>query len=485
MREVELYLNSHPNIKSIVLYVGPTFPDCRLKEFLNRTNLDKVIVTGNVTRKQGINLLKSLKDQVGINKEKISEKIEFFPLNKFLESDMLVEAIAFEAVEDITDLYPLEKFSPKYLLGEMFYKGIASFSLWERFRNCCEEILIKTVRNNGEPQVLNWKKDENNNIELSVIFPMYNVAKYLDQCIESVTEWKADYIEFLFVNDGSPDNSRDIVLKWAEKDGRIKLLDKPNGGCASARQWGLDRAKGRYIGFIDPDDFIDESMYRKLLRNAMVGSYEVSYCGYKEYYENTKEARDAADVLGWPYNVGVIDTNVIRELVAYSRIAIWRGIYKRELIERAGIHFYTDLRRFDDLPFAVEIFANAKSVISLEEYLYYYRLARPGQDVSADDDRLYVHFPIFNYLNDSVASIKNSRLIDNLMIRKIVTHRYALTKIRDEFKKEYLAQAKKDLNITGNFWRTLFMAKEKLGKKARLFYVAIMMKSKLLVNLLK
>ena len=65
---------------------------------------------------------------------------------------------------------------------------------------------------------------------------MYNVEKYLDQCIESVTAWKAPYVEFLFVNDGSPDHSREVVLKWAKQDTRIKLLDKPNGGCASDRQ---------------------------------------------------------------------------------------------------------------------------------------------------------------------------------------------------------------------------------------------------------
>lgn len=71
----------------------------------------------------------------------------------------------------------------------------------------------------------------------------------LNQCIESVTAWKAPYVEFLFVNDGSPDNSREVVLKWAKEDPRIKLLDKPNGGCASARQYGLESCKGKVYWF--------------------------------------------------------------------------------------------------------------------------------------------------------------------------------------------------------------------------------------------
>ena len=485
MKEIELFINSNIDIDEVMLYVGPEYKFGRLKEFIDRTNVRKIVLTGDITDKQAEEIIEPIKEQASIGLQKIPEELVFVSYKDLFKNVKPIKAVVFECVQDVTRIYKLLEFKPKYLLGEMMEQSISSFALWERYRKISQHIMITTLRMGKSSQVLDWEKDSENNIEVSVIFPMYNVAKYLDQCIESVTAWKADYIEFLFINDGSPDNSREIVLEWAKKDSRIKLLDKPNGGCASARQWGLDRAKGKYIGFIDPDDFIDESMYRKLFRNAMIGSYEVSYCGYKEYYENTKETRDAVDVLGWPYNFGVIDAAIIRELVAYSRIAIWRGIYKRELIERAGIHFYTDLRRFDDLPFAIEIYSNAKSVISLEEYLYYYRLARPGQDVSADDDRLYVHFTIFNYLNDSVASMKNSKLTDNLQIRKIATHRYALTKIRDEFKKEYLAQAKKDLNTTGNFWRTFFMTKEKLGKKARLFYVAIMMKSKFMINILE
>ena len=92
-----------------------------------------------------------------------------------------------------------------------------------------------------------------------------------DQCIESVTAWKAPYVEFLFVNDGSPDNSREVVLKWAKEDPRIKLWINPMED-ASARQYGFDHAKGKYIGFIDPDDYIDESMYRKLCVQPVTGS---------------------------------------------------------------------------------------------------------------------------------------------------------------------------------------------------------------------
>ena len=94
----------------------------------------------------------------------------------------------------------------------------------------------------------------------------------------------------------------------------------------------------KYIGFIDPDDFIDESMFRKLLRAAMTGSYDVSYCGYNEYYENTKKTNRVEDVLGWPYCDGTTDQRKIWDLIIHCRVAIWRGIYKK-LFGKNQIHF--------------------------------------------------------------------------------------------------------------------------------------------------
>lgn len=485
MNEMELILNKeHHHIRKAILYVGSEYAPWRLKELLDHANLEELVFTGCISANQAEEIMTPLKINSNCKRRSIPEKFIFCPIEE-LVCPKGEFALLFEALDESKDILPLAKLNPTYLLGEIPEFGMSAFGIWEAFRGSCKHILIKTVRRDAEPQILDWKKDENNPIELSVIFPMYNVAKYLDQCIQSVTSWKADYIEFLFVNDGSPDNSREIVLQYAEKDKRIKLLDKTNGGCASARQWGLERARGRYVGFIDPDDFIDESMFRKLLRAAMSGSYDISYCGYKEYYENNGETKEAIDVLGWPYNKGTSDIHKIQELIAYARVAIWRGIYKLEMLKSNNIHFYKDLRRFDDLPFKVETFVAAKSVITVEEALYYYRLARPGQDVTADDERLYVHFPIFKHLNESVASKKNARIIDYLQMCKIQTHRYALEKIKPEFVKEYACQARADLGTTGSFWRTLSLAKKLVGKRSALFYWAIMKKNYLLLKRLK
>lgn len=363
---------------------------------------------------------------------------------------------------------------PVYVYVNAHRDAINPFAVWESFRQRAQEIHIISWK--VKEDVLHWEKRADCDVELSVIFPVYNVAAYLKTCLDSISQWDAPYVEYLFVDDGSPDNSAEIIAGYAEKDPRIKLLRKANGGCASARQYGMERAKGRYIGFIDPDDYIDPSMFRKLLSTAMSGSYEIAYCGYNELYESSGATREIPDNLGDPYMDGTADAVKINELISYLRVAIWRGIYARDLIERNHIHFYTDLRRFDDLPFKVEVISKARSVIAVPEYLYYYRLARSGQDVSADDERLYVHFPIFKYLDDFLRRSSDQRQLDYLQLVKVHTHKYALVKLRPEFVKEYVRQASEDIRSNFGYREGRFILKKLSGRGDRLWFFALYFK---------
>lgn len=164
-----------------------------------------------------------------------------------LEAHDHVGTLVFDGSVDEERLVQLSRLNPDAVVGLSQGTNVSYLKLWEAFRECSRYFYLRYQLTNTKMEVFDWVKGEHD-IELSVIFPVYNVAKYLDQCIQSVTAWKAPYVEYLFVNDGSPDNSREIILRYAKKDPRVKLIDKPNGGCASARQKGLEQAKGRYIG---------------------------------------------------------------------------------------------------------------------------------------------------------------------------------------------------------------------------------------------
>lgn len=393
---------------------------------------------------------------------------------KFLQNELGVEEVLYNCDESQKNLDAViigkgcqNRYREAGIVDTKYFIAALStkeeyYTLWEKAKGCSDFVYI--VRDNecnpkdraaNDCEILEWEK-RNSDIELSVILPVYNVEKYLPQCIESLIAWCAPYVEFLFVNDGSTDHSAQVIEEYQNKDNRIRLLNKENGGCASARNYGMKHARGRYIGFVDSDDFVDKEMFRKLLSRALMGNYELSYCGYQEYYEETGDAEPVLnDCQGEPYVSGTYREDKVQKLAINTRVAIWRFIYKKSLLERKQIEFHEDLKRFDDLPFRVECIFSAKSAVCVPEYLYYYRLGRRGQDVSCTDERLWVHFRIFEYLDEFVEPMRDRRLLDYLQIIKVNTHGYALGRIEKKYYKRYKKEAAIQLDKYAGTWRTL------------------------------
>ena len=121
---------------------------------------------------------------------------------------------------------------------------------------------------------------------ISVIIPVYKVERYLPRCIDSILSQTYKNIELLLIDDGSPDSSGDICDEYAEKDPRVRMFHKENGGVSSARNLGLDEAKGDYIGFVDSDDYIAPGMYEKLVELIEDNNADIAVCrsSYIIYY---------------------------------------------------------------------------------------------------------------------------------------------------------------------------------------------------------
>lgn len=487
MHDLVSYLTTKPEQKRMVLLGGLDFNCNMIRDICATIQLENLLIylPGEKMRKTARQIFENGRYQEGFHAPESWQIQDLAELPADAPFDGKPFILLFDSLDRMELLYPLTVWRPAVLLGAKRVSPVTTFDLWERFRPVSDSIHLLTLGEGRRAECLSWDRDPSSDVELSVIFPMFKIAGYLPKCIESVCAWEANYVEYLFVDDGSPDNCADIVRQYAEKDPRIKLLQKENGGCASARQHGLERAKGRYIGFIDPDDFIDESMFRKLLSRAMVGNYEVSYCGYRELYEETGKTRDIPDLLSSPYKDGTVDPNEIQPLMAFLRVAIWRGIYRSEMLRRNKIHFYTDLRRFDDLPFKFEVFASAKSVVCVPEHLYYYRMARPGQDIAANDDRLYVHFPIFEYLDKFVQAHGTKELYDYLQIVKLHTHIYALQKLLPQYVKEYAVRARQDILHNMSFIQTALVYRKSVSRRDKAFFLAIMTKSPAIFRMMK
>ena len=125
---------------------------------------------------------------------------------------------------------------------------------------------------------------------ISVIVPVYNVENYLPRCLDSIINQTYTNLEILLVDDGATDNSGKLCDEYAQKDNRIRVFHKENGGVSSARNMGLDNATGEYIAFVDSDDYIDKCMYEIMLNSSVQNNADIVVCGYLSQSIKTKKA---------------------------------------------------------------------------------------------------------------------------------------------------------------------------------------------------
>ena len=291
--------------------------------------------------------------------------------------------------------------------------------------------------------------DCSNKIEISVIFPVYNVAQYLERCFENFFKFKHPFIELIAVDDGSTDDSRVILAELQKKDLRIKVLAKQNGGCASARMFGLQQASGRYVVFIDPDDFVEHDFLLKLHQAAIFSACQVVQCGYNHFYNNTQvqEAVIENSILE-NYYVPQYSAVPFYDLLRTNTPAVWRRLYLREFLISNNIEFPVEIRRFDDLPFFIHVFIHCTSFMVLPECLYNYQVNRPGQDLLIDDERLFVLFDIFDslqlrYINHSDRDV----ILANLLVCRLNSHLWALKMLKVELIDDYICRMLVDSKI--------------------------------------
>lgn len=201
---------------------------------------------------------------------------------------------------------------------------------------------------------------------ISIIVPVYKVEPYLDMCIESLVGQSYESLEIILVDDGSPDYCPVICDKWAEKDKRIKVIHKENGGLSDARNAGLAIATGNWVSFIDSDDWIDLQFYEKLKklgdRGADIVGCSAALVDEKGTYLGTQKSIDC--------ELNTVDA--LRHLINEDilRQTVWNKIYRRELLK--DTLFFQGKYNEDDF-WAYQVISKATKVICCSEELYFYR----------------------------------------------------------------------------------------------------------------
>jgi glycosyltransferase involved in cell wall biosynthesis len=214
--------------------------------------------------------------------------------------------------------------------------------------------------------------------KVSVILPIYNAGSYLEPCLESIRVQTLEDIEVLCVNDGSKDDSLATMQKFADKDARFKVLDKPNGGYGHSLNYGLAHATGEYIAIVEPDDFIDPHMYDDLYAFAHQGGRaDIVKGSYWEFFDGrngvSNEVREPNLSKYMPKTPKVFTLQESSDVFCYHP-SIWSAIYSREFLDRNKIRFVEPKGAgWADNPFFAETLVCAERIVWVPNNYYFYR----------------------------------------------------------------------------------------------------------------
>lgn len=250
---------------------------------------------------------------------------------------------------------------------------------------------------------------------ISIIVPVYKVEKYLCECIDSILAQTYENFELILVDDGSPDNSGKICDEYAEKDKRIKVIHKENGGVSSARNVGLDNVKGEYITFIDSDDFV-EKQYLELMYNRIIETNsDMCFCRCYRLLNGNK----IVDVVEkFPKNtiisnednknkqfIDFLDLFFSLKMASYSV----RILYKRRIVDK--LYFNANIRIGEDFVYLLGALLKTTKICLIEDKLYCYRLNESSAVNTYKkgllQNKLVLHDAVFEIIEKTYVSKKS------------------------------------------------------------------------------
>lgn len=203
-------------------------------------------------------------------------------------------------------------------------------------------------------------------MKVSVIVPVYNTAQYLPKCLESLLNQTLDEIEIIVVNDGSTDDSQQIIDEFAKSNSKIKAYQKPNGGLSDARNYGLEKASGKFIGFVDSDDFVSPEMFEKMVGKAMEYSAEIVFCGLEKVNEKGEAFRELPQSPQLPEKIILQeDFTIFGEMACFACNKLFKSDLFDNVQFKKGIHF-------EDIELIPQLVLKSTIIAKINEPYYKY-----------------------------------------------------------------------------------------------------------------
>lgn len=285
--------------------------------------------------------------------------------------------------------------------------------------------------------------------KVSVILPIYNVEKYLCECLNSVISQTLTDLEIICVNDGSTDSSLSIIQEYAKKDSRIIILSGPNGGYGKAMNKGLDQASGEYIGIVEPDDYIAADMYETLYRIAFKNDLDFIKSDFYRF-SRSESGKDQLQYVSIErsrqHRYGVLlNPSHDPETLRFT-LNTWTGIYKRSFLEKYHIrHNETPGASFQDNGFYFQTFIYAQRAMLVEQAFYRNRRDNPNSSVKSRE-KVYCMNIEYDFIRDIL--MRDQEIWERFKYmywwKKYFNYMFTLERIDEKYRKEYKERMRRE-----------------------------------------
>lgn len=302
-------------------------------------------------------------------------------------------------------------------------------------------------------------------ILISIIVPIYNVEKYINKCIESILNQTIKNIEIILVDDGSTDKCGVVCDKYAELDKRIKVIHKKNGGLSSARNSGLDIAKGDYIGFVDSDDWIDCNMYKELLHLAYKNNADVVQCEFIKTYTEINIINAVKEKVICFTNIEGLN-NLYNERYVPT-VVVWNKLYKSELFN--NIKFPLGKLHEDEFT-TYKLLYKSIIICNTNKIYYYYRQIESSIMHNKYSRRRLVILQAYDERTEFAQMINNNELYSNTLKGYFFTLIYVYFSLLQDMPEDYKAIKLVKSKIGIIYWKYM-KSRYKTTKVAILFTI--------------
>lgn len=291
-------------------------------------------------------------------------------------------------------------------------------------------------------------------MKLSIIVPLYNSTKWLDKCLTSLVQQDIPDSEYevICVNDGSPDNSEEIALSYAQKYKQIKVFSQENKGASGARNTGLRNAVGQYVTFVDPDDYVEPNGYGRLIRQMEDENLDMLRFNYQmvdEQYNVVEKPRSAQLI---DYSSEIMEGNRFLGQRLGFACFIWTFIYRTSLLKDNDIWF-CEGDYYDDTPWTPRVCRAASRVNSVDVVQYYY-LQREGSLVKSSDlksikKKMDGRFLLIDLLQEQMRSVNDKDAMNwyQGMMAHVVLGALTSVAINDFENMNVVVKRLKELNV--------------------------------------